>query len=61
MKLYESWSHCRSGKVKIGFNFVILNDSNDRYISYLNYVNVLLDEIVNKSYINQVMTTVSEK
>lgn len=50
-----------SRKIKIGSDFVILNDSNESYISYLDYVNVLIDEIENKNYINQVMTAVSEK
>lgn len=50
-----------TGKVKLGSNYVILNDSNESYISYKDYVKVLLDEVENKKYINQVMTAVSEK
>lgn len=50
-----------SGKVKLGSNYVILNDLNESYISYKDYVKVLVDEVENKKYINQVMTAVSEK
>lgn len=50
-----------SGKVKIGSDYVILNDSNESYISYLDYVKILLDEVENKKYISQVMTAVSQK
>jgi len=50
-----------SGKVKLGSNYVILNNSDESYISYKDYVKVLLDEVENRRYINQVMTAVSEK
>ncbi len=50
-----------SGKVKLGSDYVILNNSNESYISYLDYVKLLLDEVENKRYINQVMTAVSQK
>lgn len=50
-----------SGKVKLGFDYVILNDLNESYISYKDYVKVLMDEVENKVYINKVMTAVSEK
>lgn len=50
-----------TGKVKLCSNYVILNDSNESYISYKDFVKVLLDEVENKKYVNQVMTAVSEK
>ena len=59
--IYFDYNGALSGKVKLGSNYVILNDSNESYISYKDYVRVLLDEVENKKYINQVMTAVSEK
>ena len=51
----------RSGLTKLGSNFVILNNTNESYISYLDYVDILIDEVENRQYTRQVMTAVSEK
>jgi putative NADH-flavin reductase len=51
----------RSGAYLLGTDYVILNNHGESYISYLDYVNALLDEVDNKKYHKQVMTAVSEK
>jgi len=55
------YSGDKTGHYKLGSSFVILNNSNESYISYLDFVDALLDEVTNKQYLNQMMTAVSEK
>lgn len=51
----------KTGNYKLGSDYVLLNDEGNSYISYMDYVDALLDEVVNNKYSKQVMTAVSEK
>lgn len=51
----------KTGHYLLGSDYVLLNTNGESYISYLDYVNALVDEIENNEYGRKVMTAVSEK
>ena len=51
----------KTGKYQLGSEWVILNQAGDSYISYLDYVIALLDEVENPQFICKRFTAVGER
>lgn len=51
----------KTGKYKLGTDYVILNTQGESYISYEDYAIALVDEIENKKFIKKRFTAVSDK
>ncbi len=51
----------RTGKYKLGTDFVIQNDEGESYISYADYAIAMVDEIENKQFVGRRFTAVSNK
>ncbi len=50
----------KTGEYQLGTEFVILNKAGNSYVSYLDYVIALLDEVENQRFISKRFTVVSE-
>ncbi|MCR4777458.1 MAG: NAD(P)H-binding protein [Lachnospiraceae bacterium] len=51
----------KTGKYKLGTDYVIKNDAGESYISYEDYAIAMVDEIENKQFVGRRFTAVSEK
>ena len=51
----------KTGKYKLGTDYVIKNDAGENYISYEDYALAMVDEIENKKFVGKRFTAVGEK